>query len=146
ASDPASLYKVDLLVGDRLKGIDLTLVESFIRRATEFGTMNEVELLESYGEVARVLRHLGPLSSDEVASRIINLYRRHSLDVNKVMDEAFSDHASEIRESRLSKTCAIVLAVPDSYKQAKSGARKTKPIGAEPIAAAGDGIGVRGPG
>ncbi len=32
------------------------------------------------------------------------------------MDEAISAHASEIREGRLPKTCAIILAVSESYR------------------------------
>ena len=60
-SDPGDSYKVDLLTGERLPDIDRTLVESVIRTATAIGSMNEFELVEHYGEVSRVLRHLRPL-------------------------------------------------------------------------------------
>ena len=115
-SDPGSLYKVDLLTGERLKDKDLTLVESFIRTATEIGSLGELQVVEHYGEVSRVLRHLKPLSSNQVAERVVQLYRRHSSDVTGVMDGALRAHASDIREGKLPATCAILLAIPESYK------------------------------
>jgi len=125
-SDPADSYKVDLLTGERLPEVDRTLVESFIRTATAIGSMNELQLIEHYGEVGRVLRHLRPLSADQVAERIVQLYRRHSSDVTRVIDEAIRAHASDIREGRLPKSCAIILAVPESYRLATSGPRTEK--------------------
>jgi hypothetical protein len=116
--DPADIYKVDLLEGERDMGKDLTLVESFIRKATDMKDMPEVKLLEDWGEVARVLRQVPPLTSDEVAENITRLHRKHAFDVTRVMDDAMRDHASDIRESRLPATCAIVLAVPGIYRVA----------------------------
>jgi hypothetical protein len=120
-NDPDAIYKADLLTAERFKGEhpkngDLTLVESFIRTATDIGSMNELQIVEHYGEVGRVLRHVRPLSADQVAERVIQLYRRHSSEVTGVMDEAIRAHASDIREGRLSPTCAILLAIPESYK------------------------------
>ena len=80
--------------------------------------MNELQVVEHYGEVSRVLRHVRPLSADQVAERVIQLYRRHSAEVTGVMDGAIRDHASDIREGKLPATCAILLAIPESYKKA----------------------------
>jgi len=122
-SDPDTLYRAKLLTAERFKGEhpkagDLTLVESFIRTATDIGSMNDFQILEHYGEISRVLRHVHPLSADQVAEKVIQLYRRHSSEVSKVMDEAIRDHASDIREGKLPATCAILLAIPESYKKA----------------------------
>jgi len=114
--DPRSLYHLDLLTDPRTPEKDRTLVESFIRTATRIGSMNELQVVEHYGEVSRVLRHLRPLSADQVAERVIQLYRRHSAEVTGVMDAALRDHASDIREGKLPATCAILLAIPESYK------------------------------
>lgn len=121
-SDPDTIYRADLLTAQRFKGEhpkagDLTLVESFIRTATDIGSMNDFQIVEHYGEISRVLRHLRPLSADQVAERVIQLYRRHSAEVTGVMDAAFSAHASDIREEKLPATCAILLAIPESYKK-----------------------------
>jgi Queuosine biosynthesis protein QueC len=120
-SDPDTIYKANLLTAERFKGEhpktgDLTLVESFIRTATDVGLMNDFQIVEHYGEISRVLRHVRPLSADQVAEKVIQLYRRHSSDVTKVMDEAFRAHVSDIREEKLPATCAILLAIPESYK------------------------------
>lgn len=119
--DPRSQYKVDLLTGPRLPKKDLTLVESFIRFATQIGAMNELQIVERFGEVGRILRHLRPLSSNEVAERIVQLHRRHSSEVARVMDAAIAEHASDIREEKLPKTCAIILAVPHAYRTVAAG-------------------------
>src|SRR5205807_301505 len=73
-------------------------------------------LIERYGEIGRVLRHVPHLSSDQVAERILGLHKKHALEVTGVMDEAFRAHVADILEGRLSPTCAIILAVPENYR------------------------------
>ncbi|MGI8960598.1 MAG: hypothetical protein ACR2IV_12695, partial [Bryobacteraceae bacterium] len=114
--DPANIYKVDLLEGEREMDKDLTLVESFIRKATDMSDVSDLKLIERWGEVGRVLRHVAPLTSNEVAENIVRLHRKHALEVTGVIDKAISDHASDIREGRLSATCAIILAWPETYR------------------------------
>jgi len=116
-SDPQDLYHHDLLTAPREPAKDLTLVESFIRTATNIGSMNDGQVIEHFGEVSRMLRHVRPLSADRVAERVIQLYRRHSSEVSGVMDEAISTHASDIREGKLPATCAILLAVSETYRK-----------------------------
>jgi hypothetical protein len=94
--------------------------------------MNEFQLVEHYGEVSRVLRHLRPLSADQVAEKIVQLYRRHSSEITKVMDEAMSAHASNIREGRLPATCAIILAVSESYRGGRDHPEKEDNLGPAP--------------
>jgi hypothetical protein len=69
SSDPEQLYKVDLLTGERLEGVDRTLIESFIRTATDLTSMDELQIVERYGEIGRILGHLSPLTTDEVARK-----------------------------------------------------------------------------
>jgi hypothetical protein len=106
---------------------DLTLVESFIRKATDMKDMADAKLIEDCGEVARVLRHVPPLTSNEVAENIVRLHRQHAREVTGVMDKAISDHASDIRESRLPPKCAIILALPETYRVEAAGAGTGKP-------------------
>jgi len=138
--DPPEMYKVDLLVGERKKGVDLTMVESFVRTATDMKSMNEIQLSEQYGEVSRVLRHVQPLTADEVATRIVRLHQKHADEVTRVMDAAIAEHATDIREEKLPTTCAIILAVPRSYKIAPS-AQLARDAAAQlvPTATSGDG-------
>lgn len=130
-SDPDAFYRAPLLTAERFKGEhpksgDLTLVESFIRTATDIGSMSDAQILEHYGEISRVLRHVRPLSSDEVAEKVIHLYRRHSSDISKVMDGAIRDHASDIREGKLPRTCAVLLAIPEGYRKPIEGEHRDR--------------------
>jgi len=140
--DPGQMYKVDLLVGERTKNVDLTLVESFIRIAADMKTMNEYQLLERFGEVSRVLRHLSPLSADEVAQRVVRLHQKHAAEVTTVIDSALSQHSKDVLEERLPPTCAIILAVPEKYRSPSSPARPQiaapQQIGKEGTAASSD--------
>jgi Queuosine biosynthesis protein QueC len=125
--DPGSLYHLDLLTDPRTPEKDRTLVESFIRVATTIGSMSDLQVIEHYGEVSRVLRHLRPLSADQVAERVIQLYRRHASEVTGVMDGAIRDHASDIREGKLPATCAILLAISETYKKVQSAEGRESP-------------------
>ena len=116
SDDPGGLYAVDLLTGARLPQEDLTLVESFIRVATELGCLNEYQLLERFGELSRVLRPLAPLSSDQVGDNIVILFKRHAKELASVLDAGLGMYASGIREGTLPKSCAIVLAVSETYR------------------------------
>jgi len=116
--DPAEMYEVDLLEGERVKNVDLTLVESIIRTAADIKAMNEFQLLERFGEVSRVLRHVRPLTADEVAEKIVRLHWKHAAEVTGVMERALASHSLQILEEKLPPTCAIILAFPGKYRNA----------------------------
>jgi hypothetical protein len=120
AYDPAEMYKVDLLEGERKKGVDVTLLESFIRTAVDIKAANEHQLVERFGEISRVLRHVRPLTADEVAGRIVRLHRKHAEEVTGVIESALASHSTQILEEKLSPTCAIILAVPGKYRTVPS--------------------------
>jgi hypothetical protein len=116
--DPAEMYKVDLLEGEREKGVDLTLVESFIRMAKDIKAANQYQLIERFGEASRVLRHVKPLTTDEVAGRIARLHRKHAEEVTGVMEYALASHSAQILDETLPSNCAIILAFPGKYRTA----------------------------
>ncbi len=121
--DPAGMYKVDLLEGPREEGVDLTLVESFIRTASDVKAANQYQLVERFGEVSRVLRHLKPLTADEVAGRVARLHRKHAEEVTGVMERALASRSAQLLEERLPPTCAIILAVPGKYRTLPAAAK-----------------------
>jgi hypothetical protein len=63
-----------------------------------------------------VLQHLATLSSNQVAEKVVQLFRKHASEVGRVMDCAIANHASEIREGSLPPSCAIALAVAKPYR------------------------------
>lgn len=118
--DPAEMYGVDLLTGKREEGIDRTLVESYIRRATEIKKMNDdgIEFFSRYSELTRVIGKLKDHgNADEISSKIFGLYRRHAQEVCGVVDKAIGDYAPDLREGKLAETCAIALVLPEKYRQ-----------------------------
>jgi 7-cyano-7-deazaguanine synthase in queuosine biosynthesis len=115
-SDPAEMYKVDLLTGEREKNVDLTLIESFIRTAIDMKTMNEYQLIERFPEISRVLRHVQPLTADQVAGRIARLHQKHAEEVTGVLESSLSRYSAQLFQGQLPRSCAIILAFPDNYK------------------------------
>lgn len=118
--DPAEMYKVDLLTGEREKDKDVTLLESFIRTAMCMRMKNELQLAESFPEMSRVLRHVPPLTADDVAARIVRLHQKHAAEVGGVLESALARHSAQIVAQALPRTCAIILAVPEKYRTANA--------------------------
>ena len=114
--DPSTIYKVDLLEGAREADKDRTLVESFIRTATDMTHMSDLAIMDHYGEVSRVLRHISFLTSDQVAEKVVSRHKKHAGEVTRVMHNAIGTYAPEILEGRLSPSCAIILSLPSTYK------------------------------
>jgi hypothetical protein len=98
---------------------DRTLVESFIRTATDMPQMSDLALIDRYGEVSRVLRHVPDLTSDQVAERVVSLHRKHAGDVTRVIRDAIAANAKEILNGSLPASCAIILSLPANYKTVK---------------------------
>ena len=63
-----------------------------------------------------MLRPLAPLSSDQVGDNIVILFKRHAKELASVLDAGLGMYASGIREGTLPKSCAIVLAVSETYR------------------------------
>jgi hypothetical protein len=82
-------------------------------------TKNELQLAESFPEMSRVLRHVQPLTADEVAARVVRLHQKHADEVGCVLENAIAQHSAQIVAQTLPRTCAIILAVPEKYKTAK---------------------------
>jgi hypothetical protein len=114
--DPAEIYKVDLLLGEREKDVDVTLMESFIRVAADMRSKNEYQLAEQFPEMSRVLNHVQPLTADEVATRVMRLHQKHAAEVTSVLEGGVSRHSGQILSKDLPRTCGIILAFPDYYR------------------------------
>ena len=56
AYDPENLYKLDLLVDATPSGVPRTMVESYVRAASDIDRMNELAFFSRYGEVSRAVR------------------------------------------------------------------------------------------
>lgn len=115
-NDPSEMYAADLLTSDRKRDIDMTLVESYVRNATELQSMSSFAFFQKYQELTRVLPHLNG-NIDQTATKIFELHQRHAKQVCGVVDTGFKEYASDFREGKLPETCLLALALPSKYKQ-----------------------------
>jgi 7-cyano-7-deazaguanine synthase in queuosine biosynthesis len=115
--DPAEMYKVDLLTGERPFGETRAMAESFLRRASRLRDISDLDFFTEYPEVTRALRHVG-LSSDTAGQQLVALHRRHAEDMFAALAEGHRRHAAALQNGRLPDSCLIVLAIPGRYRQA----------------------------
>jgi 7-cyano-7-deazaguanine synthase in queuosine biosynthesis len=93
-------YAVDLLTGARAEGEARTMLASYVEVAAQVSKMSEMEFFMRFGEVARIVRHLGG-SADQNARQVYDLHRRHARTVLRVIDEGLAQCASQIRSRSL---------------------------------------------
>ncbi len=108
--DPADAYKVDLFIGERRAGPDREMALAFVRSATDVNQVADVAFFARYGEASRIVGFF-PEAADKVASRILDLHRRHAAAVCHVFDGAISTHASALRQGSLAGDCLLALVV-----------------------------------
>lgn len=103
--DPLDQYTVDVFTQSRQKNEkvheDKTLFASYLERANQVDRFNSaIQFMAKYTEVARVVRYL---NGDPAAStqRCYDLYKRHSAEVNGVIDKMFTLHGPAIRQRTL---------------------------------------------
>jgi hypothetical protein len=103
--DPLDQYRVDVFTQSRkdTEGIheDKTLFASYLERANQVDRITSAtQFLSRYPEVARVLPYLNgdPGAS---AQRCHEMYKRHSAEVNAVIDKMFALHGTAIRQRSL---------------------------------------------
>jgi hypothetical protein len=114
--EPSEMYKVDLLTGARETQEDRTMLESYVRTATEVAKMSEIEFFSHFGEASRVFSHLEG-TADENAAKILDLHKRHAGQICEVIDGAIQNHVKEIREGTLPPTCLLILSLPEAYRR-----------------------------
>jgi hypothetical protein len=120
AEDPEEMYGVDLLRGERTPGESRTMLESYVGLARRVKTMSDATFFTEFGEVHRVTRHIRGMTVDEAASRILDLYRRHALDVCDVITKGIQHHAQGISDGNVPSSCLLILALPDEYRRPAS--------------------------
>jgi 7-cyano-7-deazaguanine synthase in queuosine biosynthesis len=115
--DPEEMYAVDLLRGERKRGESRTMLESYVRTATRVKDMSDMTFFSEFGEVHRVTQHIRGLGVDDAASRILDLYKRHATEVRDVITKGIQEHAQDISDGKIPRSCLLILALPDEYKK-----------------------------
>jgi hypothetical protein len=68
AHDPETLYRLDLLVGSLPPGEPRTMVEAYVRTASEIERLNDAAFFARFGEVSRALRFI-PEGAEEAGRK-----------------------------------------------------------------------------
>ncbi len=102
----ACSYGVDLLKGPREKGEPRTMLASYVELAQQVATMSELDFFMRFGEVARIVRHLGG-AADQNGRKVYELYRRHAATIGRVIDQGLAQCASQIRARSLPERCLL---------------------------------------
>jgi 7-cyano-7-deazaguanine synthase in queuosine biosynthesis len=109
--DPETSYKIDLLVGALPAGEARTMVEAYVRAASEIERMNDVAFFSRFGEASRAVRFL-PEGANDAGRKIYDLYKRHAIEVCGVVDNGIRENASALRAHTLPAGSLLVLALP----------------------------------
>ncbi len=102
AHDPLDHYRADVFTESRSKNKhvheDKMMFASYLERANQVGRFERAtQFMAKYTEVARALHYLNgdPGAS---AQRCLNIYKRHSAEVNGVVEKMFAIHGKAIRQ------------------------------------------------
>ena len=66
--------------------------------------------------MTRLFNHLKPLKSDDVATGVWRMHKKHASEVNGVLIDGLSQNSGMVLRQELPATCALILAFPDKYK------------------------------
>jgi hypothetical protein len=110
AHDPETLYKLDLLVGALPAGEARTMVEAYVRAASDIERMNELAFFSHYGEASRAVLFL-PEGANEAGRKIFELYKRNASEVCGVVEDGIRKNAPALRAQTLPAESLLVLAV-----------------------------------
>ena len=104
--DPEADYKVGLLVQERDRRLDQAMLASYVEMANAVQRMSLATFFSHFGEVGRVLRHLG-LPANDAGARVFDLYKRHATQVVGVMKAALTRYAAEVLARELPAYCLV---------------------------------------
>jgi len=109
--DPLGQYKYDIFTQCRRKDEqimeDKTMYASYLERANQADNVADcIEFLSTFPEAARALKYL-PGDPWQVSERIFGMYKRHSAEVNSVVDTMLARHKTAIRQRTLPADCMI---------------------------------------
>jgi hypothetical protein len=107
--DPAGGYESDVFTGARPKDEDRMMVATYIERANELAKLgNAADLIARYPEAVRMLPYLEgrPLA---MAEKVLDLHRRHAVEVNGAIERMLAANAKAVREHTLERDCLLRL-------------------------------------
>jgi hypothetical protein len=131
--DPVEMYKVELLIGERVRPNDQTMAESYVRTALELRDISEQAFFGRFtGETARVCSGFPALKSDDVACNVFELHQRHGKAIWDVLNAAVANHSAELVKRSLPASSVLMMTVvPGATPAVSTGGSRGDPL--EPL-------------
>jgi len=108
--EPEANYNVPLLAGRRTGSKEINLAAQYVKFARDFSHLRgPVDLLNNFPAMADALLEFEGLTSEEAEERIFAMYKRHSDDVLKVLEQGLTDNRADWREDKLANTSLLSL-------------------------------------
>src|SRR5207249_1587712 len=105
--DPVEMYEDELWTSPRKDGPDRTMVESYVRVASEIQKFpNDSEFFKKYTTVNYLVREF-PASAEETAGKILDLHVRHAASVCDVTEAAIKEHAQGMLRGTLAPSSLV---------------------------------------
>lgn len=105
--DPKRRYRVDLLTGKLDDVVAQTMVERIVGTARELEHISgPAHFLQRFGEASRLLKQFSG-RPDQVAVQLLDLHRRHAVQINGALDRELADAVRRRELGDLSPTCLL---------------------------------------
>lgn len=99
--EPAEIYMVDLLTGDRSRDQDVRMALAYVKSVQSLVSTPKNRFLPDYPQITSALRWFPDLTSDQAVLRIYDLLQRHAADVLAVIADGTRQHLDELVRGEL---------------------------------------------
>jgi 7-cyano-7-deazaguanine synthase in queuosine biosynthesis len=114
AHDAKERYRVDVLLGPRGPGIARTLAVEWTRHAIAMAGIDDAAFFRRFAlELTRSVSAFRDLPPNDTMTRILDLHRRHSQGVAKVLSAAIAEHSTALASHEIAPDSLLRLWIAD---------------------------------
>ncbi len=114
--DEAEGYSLDLFTGDREKPEDRTMVFGSVELALDCAAISDRQFMGRFAlEVSQVVQAYPPASRDDIAQRLISLFRRHGETVRSLAIDAVRAAADRIVDKAIKPGSLLALLATQNF-------------------------------
>lgn len=110
AHDFPESYATDVLFGERDSVASKTMALEWTRHALRLGDFDEAGFMETFGlELSRILSGLTNLPRQSAFTQVLDMHRRHSRAVRKVLKDVIGDRLDDIVSQRIPPSSLVAM-------------------------------------
>ncbi len=107
-NDPDDDYASDVFTGKRKDGYEQGMAVDYVAHGIRLSRMSPEHMGEAFNrDIARAVRYMHGERASDVASKWIDMHRRHGADVARIVEEQMKDHASDLMAGQLEPTSLL---------------------------------------